>query len=71
MLRVFADVNGHRIGGLFIHNTGRHRDNVWEYDAATWDQSRMDGVFGIEGVRHKRDDTWFALVARVTMAGGL
>jgi hypothetical protein len=31
----------------------------------------MDGIFGIEGIRHKRDDTWLALVAKVTMMGGL
>ena len=72
MLKITADVNGHLIGYIFIHNTGRtHKGNVWEYDAATWDPSRLDGTLGIEKVRHQRDEPWHKLVAMAMKQGGL
>lgn len=72
MLRITADVNGHVVGRLFIHNTGKQLpDNVWVYDAATWDSSTLDGVFGIEGIRHRRNHSWHRLVNLVAMQGGL
>jgi len=72
MLRITADVNGRLIGYLYIHNTGRHnKDNVWQYDAATWNPSAQDGTFGVESVEHHRDEPWAALVGRVAAKGAL
>ncbi len=65
MLRISADINGQRIGWLFIHNTSRHNRGFWYYDAATWDEGKQEGVFGIEGVRHDRSRPWTDLVALV------
>jgi hypothetical protein len=72
VLRITADVNGRVISYLFIHNTGRqHKGNVWEYDAATWFPDAQDGTFGVEAIRHQRDEPWTSLVTKVAMQGGL
>ena len=63
MLRITADVNGNKIGHLFIHNSGKRDREFWYYNAATWDGE--DGTFGIEGVRHDRSRPWTDLVAHV------
>ena len=62
MLRIRADINGHDIGALYIHNTTRRVGRRWVYDAATWDG--VDGVFGVE-VTHVREQSWTVLVAKV------
>jgi len=63
MLRITADINGRGIANLYIHNTGRRMGVKWVYDAASWDG--VDGVFGVEGVGHVREQPWTVLVAKV------
>jgi hypothetical protein len=63
MLRITADVNLSVIDQLFIHNTGKRKQEFWAYDAATW--NGHDGTFGIEGVWHDRTRPWTRLVATV------
>lgn len=66
MLRLTADVNGHVIGYLFIHNTARtDADGAHLYNAAFYDPKSNDGVFGIEGIPHPRPDGWAKLVWQV------
>jgi len=64
MLRITADVNGHWIGAIYIHNTGKHKDGVWVYDAGIEGEGG-DMTLGIEGVPHKRNAGWVPLVQAV------
>jgi hypothetical protein len=69
MLRLTADVNGHAIGYVYIHNTGEsaREPGVWVYDAGLWDPYRPDkSIFGIEGIFHQRDEGWEKL-ARIVL----
>ncbi len=66
MLRITADVNGHVIGYLFVHNTGcENAAGEHLYNAAFWQPESQDGVFGLEGIPHPRPDGWAMLVLRV------
>ena len=65
MLRITADVNGQVIGYLYIHNSGKQWKEFWVYNAATWDVTKQDGTFGIEGVKHERSRPWTDLVASI------
>jgi len=66
MLRITADVNGHVIGYLFVHNTGRiEADGAHLYNAAFYDPATQDGVAGMEGIPHPRPEGWAMLVLRV------
>lgn len=66
MLRLTADVNGHVIGYLYIHNTGHiDADGSHIYNAAFYDPATRDGVCGLEGVPHPRPEGWAMLVFRV------
>lgn len=66
MLRLTADVNGHTIGYLFIHNTGRkNKAGEHLYNAALWQPEIQDGVFGFEEIPHPRPEGWAMLALRV------
>jgi len=64
MLTLTADVNGHVIGKVFIHNTGKTNligEHV--YDAAFVGDGDM--MIGLEGFTHDRNDGWNPLAACV------
>ena len=71
MLTLTADVNGHVIGKVFMHNTGKVAGDICTYDAAYVNLNSFgrvapfpDMVIGIE-VRHSRGHGWGVLSALV------
>jgi hypothetical protein len=64
MLRITADVNGHAIGYVYIHNVGQDPDDpeVWRYHAACWTPERpKDSILGMEAIYHVRSEGWLKL----------
>ena len=68
MLRLTADVNGKPVGYIWAHNTVQlpsSEGTLCVYHAATWDPETEDGLIGIEGIVHIREDGWAGLMRKV------
>jgi hypothetical protein len=63
MLRLTADVNGRKIGTIYVHNKEKELLEQSRYDAAIEFQGDM--IIGIEDVRHRREQPFYVLVAKV------
>jgi hypothetical protein len=65
VLRLTADVNGHPIAHVFVHNTGRRGFGFYTYDAAVYYPESDGMVLGFEDIVHRRSDGWIPLALRV------
>lgn len=63
MLRLIADVNGRRVGAIYIHNKEKELLASSRYDAAIEFDSEM--IIGIEDVRHVREQPFYVLLKKV------